>query len=127
MKRQLLARVLGGAFALACPLAAAQATFETAADRATAASAAELARTDLQATFDRDALENGEHVWKQGAGEVTRVVISLSDQLAYAYDADELVGVSTISSGNEEKPTPTGIFTCLRMRGRASSTADVSR
>jgi lipoprotein-anchoring transpeptidase ErfK/SrfK len=43
-------------------------------------------------------------------------VIDLSDQLAFAYADDELVGVSTISSGTEKNPTPTGIFPILEKR-----------
>jgi hypothetical protein len=40
-------------------------------------------------------------------------VISLSDQLAYLYRGNALVAVSTVSSGKDEKPTPTGIFSVL--------------
>ena len=45
-----------------------------------------------------------------------RVVVSLSDQMAYLYRGSTLVAVSTISSGNDEKPTPTGIFSVLDKR-----------
>jgi lipoprotein-anchoring transpeptidase ErfK/SrfK len=72
----------------------------------------------MEATFGKSSLENGRFVLKDsfGKGGVTRVVISLSDQLAYAYRDDELVGVSTISSGKDEKPTPTGIFPILEKK-----------
>jgi lipoprotein-anchoring transpeptidase ErfK/SrfK len=40
-------------------------------------------------------------------------VVSLGDQLAFLYRGDELVAVSTISTGKDEKPTPTGIFSVL--------------
>jgi lipoprotein-anchoring transpeptidase ErfK/SrfK len=40
-------------------------------------------------------------------------VISLSDQLAFLYRGNVLVAVSTISSGKDEKPSPTGIFSVL--------------
>ena len=39
-----------------------------------------------------------------------RVVVSLSDQLAYVYRGNTLMAVTTISSGQDDKPTPTGIF-----------------
>ena len=115
MKLSILGRAAIAALWLATPLAAAHATFESAADKASAASAAAAARADMAETFGRDSLANGEHLWKprNGGVEVTRVVISLSDQLAFAYHDDELVGVSTISSGTDEKPTPTGIFPIL--------------
>ena len=108
------ARIFAASLALAVPLGAAHASFETAEDKASAATAAQLARDDMRLAFDRDSLATGEYLWKKGStGEVTRVVVSLSDQLAYAYDGDELIGVSTISSGKDEKPTPTGIFPIL--------------
>jgi lipoprotein-anchoring transpeptidase ErfK/SrfK len=114
MKLSILGRAAVAALFLATPLAAAHAAFESVEAKAEAASAADTARADMAATFGRDSLENGEHVWKKGAGsEVTRVVISLSDQMAYAYHDDELIGASTISSGSDEKPTPTGIFPIL--------------
>ena len=43
----------------------------------------------------------------------SRVVVSLGDQMAYLYRGDMLVAVSTISSGTEHNPTPTGIFPIL--------------
>ena len=117
MSRLKLARALGAALLLATPLAAAHATFETPADKAAAADAVAAAHADMRATFGKRWLENGRHLWKKGSGgEVTRVVIDLSDQLAFAYAGDELVGVSTISSGTDERPTPTGIFPILEKR-----------
>src|SRR5690606_10692512 len=70
------------------------------------------------ATFAKNSLKPGQYLWKDGRNqtEVTRVVIGLADQMAYAYDGDELIGVSTISSGKETKPTPTGIFPILEKK-----------
>ena len=118
MFRFTLARALGAALLLATPLAAAHATVETPAAKAAAADAAEAARDDMRATFGKRFLENGQHLWKKGSGgaEVTRVVVDLADQLAFAYAQDELIGVSTISSGTEENPTPTGIFPVLEKK-----------
>ena len=49
------------------------------------------------------------------AGE-ERVVISLSDQLAYLYRGSTLVAAASISTAKAPKITPTGIFTVLEKR-----------
>ncbi|KRA84275.1 L,D-transpeptidase family protein [Altererythrobacter sp. Root672] len=118
MKHIALALALGGALTLAVPSAPAFATIETAEARLAAVEAAEQARDDMRDVFGKESLKNGQFVWKDGkqTGAVTRVVISLSDQMAYAYRGDELVGISTISSGNNKKPTPTGIFPILEKK-----------
>lgn len=118
MPRFTLARALGATLLLATPLAAAHATVETPAAKAAAADAAEAARDDMRAAFGKRFLGNGEYRWKKGGGgaEVTRVVIDLTDQLAFAYADHELIGVSTISSGTEDNPTPTGIFPILEKK-----------
>lgn len=118
MKHFALALALGGALTLAVPSSPAFATIETAEAKQAAADAAEQARRDMRATFGKDSLKNGQFVWKDGkqSGSVTRVVISLSDQMAYAYRGGELVGISTISSGKDSKPTPTGIFPILEKK-----------
>ena len=118
MSRFTLARALGAALLLVTPLAAAHPAIETPAAKAAAAEAAETARDDMRATFGKRFLENGEYLWKKGKGgaEVTRVVIDLADQLAFAYADDELIGVSTISSGTDANPTPTGIFPILEKK-----------
>src|SRR5690606_1586007 len=88
---------LAGALALAAPLAPAPATIETPEAKAAAARAADEARADMRATFAKSSLKPGQYLWKDGRNqtEVTRVVIGLADQMAYAYDGDELIGVST--------------------------------
>ena len=60
-------------------------------------------------------LKPGQYVWRDvpDAAGPQRVVISLSDQMAYLYRGDELVAATTISSGRDDKPTPTGIFSIL--------------
>jgi hypothetical protein len=118
MKKLALALAGATALGLAIPLTPAVATFETPEAKMTAASAAEIAKEDMIAAFGKESLKNGEYLWKDGRGdsEVTRVVISLPDQLAFAYRENELVGVSTISSGKETKPTPTGIFPILEKK-----------
>ena len=64
--------------------------------------------------FGDKQLKPGQYVWRDGVPEgAPRVIISLSDQMAYLYRGDELVAVSTISSGTAKNPTPTGIFPIL--------------
>ena len=103
---------LAGALALAVP-APAQASDETPQAVEKAFAVAEDAHEDLFDAFGKDSLRNGQFVWKEGADTVTRVVISLADQMVYAYDGDELVGAATVSTAREGHITPTGIFKVL--------------
>ncbi|MEY4484943.1 MAG: hypothetical protein RL693_2395, partial [Verrucomicrobiota bacterium] len=49
--------------------------------------------------------------WKgEGVSGTPRVQISLREQKAYFYKSNELVGVASISSGDESHRTPTGVF-----------------
>jgi hypothetical protein len=112
---------LAAAFALACTLALASPLEPAiAADTSrTAISIAERAvqeaRQDMRATF-RTPPANGRFVWKDGESEVSRVVLDLSRQLAYAYDDDELIAVSTISSGDKNHLSPVGVFPILEKK-----------
>ena len=101
-----------GALALTAP-APVQASNESQQALQKAFDAADQAREDLYDAFGKDSLKNGQFVWKDGADKVTRVVISLADQMAYAYDGDELVGAATASTAREGHITPTGIFHVL--------------
>jgi len=109
---------LAGALALAVPLVPAAAASETLEAREAAATAVDLAREQMRETFDGKALEAGQYLWKKGREDsaVTRVVIGLNEQLAFAYDGDELIAVSTISSGTQTHPTPTGVFPILEKK-----------
>jgi lipoprotein-anchoring transpeptidase ErfK/SrfK len=79
-----------------------------------ATDAASQARIDMLDAFGDKELKPGQYVWRDvDASGPQRVVVSLSDQLAYVYRGDTLVAVSTISSGKDEKPTPVGIFSVL--------------
>jgi hypothetical protein len=116
MNKLALALAATGVLALAVPTAPAAAAFESYEARATAMSAAQRAREHMIETFGVSDLAPGKFLWKkghEGAGGDLRVVIGLTDQLAYLYDGDELVAVSTISSGKKGTPTPTGIFPIL--------------
>jgi lipoprotein-anchoring transpeptidase ErfK/SrfK len=118
MRRIALAFAAAQAFALAMPLTPAGAAIETTEAKLEAADAADLAHDEMLEAFGKRSLRNGEYVWKKArsGSDVTRVVISLSNQMAYAYHGDELIGASTISSGKKSKPTPTGIFEVLEKK-----------
>jgi len=76
---------------------------------------ASQARVDMLDAFGPKILKPGQYVWRDvpdAVGE-QRVVISLSDQMAYLYRGDTLIAASTISSGRDDKPTPSGIFSVL--------------
>ena len=79
-----------------------------------ASDAASQARIDMLDAFGPKPLKPGQYLWRDAPGDgPQRVVVSLTDQRAYLYRGSELVAVSTISTGKDEKPTPTGIFTVL--------------
>jgi lipoprotein-anchoring transpeptidase ErfK/SrfK len=119
MKTRLaFALALSSAFALTVPASPAAGSYETPDAKMAASDAASLARVDMAEAFGDKPLKPGQYLWRDvpvDAGP-QRVVISLSDQLAYLYRGDTLVAVSTISSGKDSKPTPTGIFPILEKR-----------
>ena len=103
-----------GSLALAMTAVPANAMIETPEAKAAAADAADDAHADMIATFDVDYLEPGQFRWDEDAGEgEARVIISLSNQMAYLYRGDRLAAVTSISSGTPKNPTPTGIFGVL--------------
>ncbi len=114
MKR-LLSTLAGSLIALTFSAQTALASIETPQAREAASEAAYMAQDHLFETFGSSTPANGKFFWRNDAAgrQIDRVVISLTDQLAYAYDGEELIAVSTISSGKEGKATPTGIFTVL--------------
>jgi len=78
-----------------------------------ASDAASQARIDMYEAFGPKSLKPGQYVWRdvpESAGP-ERVVVSLSDQLAYLYRGNRLMAVTTVSSGSPGRDTPTGIFT----------------
>jgi len=116
MKRIALSLALAGACTIGMTVAASPAFgLETWEAKMEASDAASQARVDMIDAFGPKALNPGQYLWRDvpvSAG-AERVVVSLSDQLAYLYRGDTLMAVSTISSGRDEKPTPTGIFSVL--------------
>jgi hypothetical protein len=118
MKQLALALAVSGVLALGVPANPASAAMETFEAKATAATAAEIARADMFEAFGPKQLKPGQYLWRDvpdSAGP-ERVVVSLSDQLAYLYRGDTLAAVATISSGTDENPTPTGIFSVLEKK-----------
>ncbi len=100
--------------ALSIPLTPAFATIETEEAKSAALEAADQARADMIDAFGNKQLKPGQYLWRDGVTEgAPRVIISLSDQMAYLYRGDRLAAVSTISSGTDKNPTPTGIFPIL--------------
>jgi len=102
------------AFSAVIPIAPASA-LETPEAKTEAGDVASQALVDMMEVFGFKQLKPGQYLWRdvpESAGP-ERVVISLSDQLAYLYRGDALMAVATISTGVEGRNTPTGIFTVL--------------
>lgn len=117
-KRLAIALALSSVVALSIPVVPAAGAYESPDAKAAASEAAALARADMYDAFGDKELKPGQYVWRDVPADAgaQRVVISLSDQLAFLYRGDILVAVSTISSGKDDKPTPTGIFPILEKR-----------
>lgn len=115
MKQLAIALAMTGSCVLATSVATPASALETYEAKAEAADAAIQARSDMLDAFGPKMLKPGQYLWRdipKSAGP-ERVVIGLSDQLAYLYRGDSLVAVAAISTGRETKPTPTGIFSVL--------------
>jgi hypothetical protein len=98
-------------FALASP---APASIETPEAKAEASYAATMARFHKEEVFGAKQPRPGQYLWRKGGFDgAPRLVISLSDQLAYLYRGEALVSVAAISTGVDEHPTPEGIFSVL--------------
>lgn len=80
-----------------------------------ATDAASQARADMLDAFGPKMLKPGQYLWRDvpASAGPERVIVSLSDQMAYLYRGYTLMAVSTISSGKEGRDTPTGIFSVL--------------
>jgi lipoprotein-anchoring transpeptidase ErfK/SrfK len=115
MSKLRLAIAVWGGLAVALPTGPAAWASETFEDKEMASTAAAVAREDLAQAFGDKVLKPGQYVWKSRT-DVTgspRVVISLSDQLAYLYRGETLIAVASISTGQPGRDTPTGIFSVL--------------
>ncbi len=91
---------------------------ETVEARMQADEAAQSAALDMFEAFGFKDLRPGQYLWRDvpASAGPERVVISLTEQLAYLYRGDSLMAVATISTGVEGRDTPTGIFA---VRGKA--------
>lgn len=80
-----------------------------------ASDAAAQARADMLDAFGPKELKPGQFIWRNVPDSTgpERVVIGLSDQTAYFYRGDTLVAAAAISTGRDDRPTPTGIFSVL--------------
>ena len=106
-----------GSLALSIAAAPAMAMIETPEAKAAAAEAATDAHADMVATFGVDALRPGQYLWDDNAGDgEARVIIRLSNQMAYLYRGDQLAAVTSISTGKPGKDTPTGYFPILQKK-----------
>ena len=63
-------------------------------------------------------LAPGSYTWASDAPSqgAVRVVVSIPRQLAYVYRGEQLIGLSTVSTGKEGHETPVGSFTILQKR-----------
>ena len=115
MKRIALVLALAGACTLETLAASPALALETYEAQMQATDAASQARIDMADAFGDKMLKPGQYVWRDVPDAVgpERVVISLSDQLAFLYRGDTLIAASTISSGQPGRDTPTGIFSVL--------------
>ncbi len=116
MKQLAFALALTGSCVLSSTIAATPAlALETYEAKMEASDAASQARADMLDAFGPKALKPGQFVWRDvpDAAGPERVVVGLSDQMAYLYRGDTLVAAAAISTGRDEKPTPTGIFSVL--------------
>lgn len=113
MKQLALALALTGSCVLATTIAVTPASaLETYEAQAEASDAASQARVDMLDAFGPKVLKPGQYVWHDVPADAgpERVVISLSDQMVYLYRGDTMMAAATISTGREDKPTPSGIF-----------------
>jgi hypothetical protein len=115
MKQLVLSLALAGSCVLATAVATPAEALETYEAQMEASDAASQARVDMLEAFGPKVLKPGQYVWRDvpASEGPERVVISLSDQMAYVYRGETLMAATTISSGREDKPTPTGIFSIL--------------
>jgi lipoprotein-anchoring transpeptidase ErfK/SrfK len=116
MKKLALALALTGSCVFASTIAATPASaLETYEAQMEATDAASQARVDMLDAFGPKVLKPGQYLWRDVPADAgpERVVVSLSDQMAYVYRGDTLMAATTISSGRDSKPTPTGVFSIL--------------
>ena len=82
-----------------------------------AAPAGAEAMDSLAITEAAAALAPNRYLWTDRRAEgAVSVLISIPDQRAYVFRGQTLVAASAVSTGTDEKPTPTGRFTILQKK-----------
>ncbi|GAC1577581.1 MAG: hypothetical protein NVS3B5_09730 [Sphingomicrobium sp.] len=73
------------------------------------------AKAEMAQTFGTSALKPAESRWVSDIPTEgpTRIVVSLSDQLAWVYRGDRMIAATTVSSGKKDHESPTGQFPIL--------------
>lgn len=115
MKKLAIALAVTVVLGFGAPAVSAAVGSESYEAQATASDAAISAHEDMMEAFGKDSLRPGQFVWRdvpENSGP-QRIVISLSDQIAYVYRGNTLMAVSSISSGRPGYDTPTGVFEIL--------------
>ena len=108
LRRHALALILG---CVALPAFAQQAS-----PRDVGYSSGSLVATESD--VEAEALQPGEYLWtpeRAGAGQLV-IVVSLPTQRAHVYRNGIRIGVSTVSTGTDTHPTPTGTFEILQKK-----------
>ena len=116
MKRLAIALALAGTCVLGSTIAPAPAAaLETYQAQMEASDAASQARVDMIDAFGPKAIKPGHYLWRDvpASAGPERVVIGLSDRMAYLYRGDTLVAAASISTGKDSKPTPVGVFSVI--------------
>jgi hypothetical protein len=116
MKRIALVVGLAASCVLATSVASTSAlALETEEAKMQATDASSQALYDMFEVFGFKQLRPGQYLWRdvpESAGR-ERVVIALTEQLAFLYRGKTLMAVATISTGRFDKPSPIGIFSVL--------------
>jgi lipoprotein-anchoring transpeptidase ErfK/SrfK len=101
--------------ALTTPTTPAAAASESIEAQMAATDAAMSAQMDMMDTFGTDTVAPGKYLWRDipASAGPERVIVSLSDQLAYLYRGNQLMAVASVSSGRPGHDTPTGQFEIL--------------
>ena len=115
MKKLALTLAATAVLGLGTPAVSAAVGSESYEAQATASDAAISAHEDMVEAFGKDSLKAGQYLWRdvpESAGP-QRIVVSISDQIAYVYRGNTLMAVASISSGRPGHDTPTGVFQVL--------------
>jgi lipoprotein-anchoring transpeptidase ErfK/SrfK len=63
------------------------------------------------------ALSPNQFLWADSLSPApVTILVSIADQRAYVYRGEELVGATSVSTGKDEKATPTGTYTILQKK-----------